>query len=141
MAKKVSPRLRDTLLGHTFLANSVHLLLQGILSCSPLTVGSGLPCTMHSSCALSPGAACTNGVSTRTSGGSAKEGTHYFITEIVNCNQAQNPGAILSEEQLEVARNGLNHQASSRGKADRFVCSSATILPPDSGPGRNTALD
>ena len=38
-----------------------------------LTVGSGLPCTMHSSCALSPGAACTNGVSTRTSGGSGYE--------------------------------------------------------------------
>ena len=40
----------------------------------------------------------------------------------------------VTEEQLEVARNGAVHQASSRGMADCFILSSATKLPPDSGP-------
>ena len=44
-------------------------------------------------------------------------------------------GNIVTGEQLEVARNGADHQASSREKADRFVCSSATKLPLDFGPG------
>ena len=39
-----------------------------------------------------------------------------------------------TEEQLEVAKNGAAQQANSRGKADRFVLSSATRSPPDSGP-------
>ena len=37
----------------------------------------------------------------------------------------------VTEEQLEVARNGVVHQASRRGKADRFVLSSATKSSPD----------
>ena len=44
-------------------------------------------------------------------------------------------GNFVTEEQLEVARNGAVHQASSRGEADRFVLSSATKSPPDSVPG------
>ena len=44
-------------------------------------------------------------------------------------------GNFVTEEHLEVARNRAVQQASSRGKADRFVLSSATKSPPDSGPG------
>ena len=44
-------------------------------------------------------------------------------------------GNFVTEEQFEVARNEAVHQASCRGKADRFVLSSATKSPPDSGPG------
>ena len=46
-------------------------------------------------------------------------------------------GNFVTEEQLEVARNGAVHQASSRGKADRFVISSVTKLPTDSWPDLN----
>jgi len=49
-------------------------------------------------------------------------------------------GDFVTEEQLEVARNRAVQQASSRGKADRFVLSSATKLPPDSGPDTNPTL-
>ena len=43
-------------------------------------------------------------------------------------------GNFVTEEQLEVAINVSVQQASSRGKADRFVLSSATKSPPDSWP-------
>ena len=43
-------------------------------------------------------------------------------------------GDFVTKEQLEVAKNRVVQQASSRGKADRSVLSSATKLPPDSGP-------
>ena len=53
-------------------------------------------------------------------------------------NQAKNPGAILSQRNnWRLRETGLQpavHQANSRGKADRFVLSSATKSPPDSGP-------
>ena len=61
-----------------------------------------------------------------------------WLRPIAYCYQAQNPGGdFVTEEQLEVARNGAVHQASSRGKADRFVLSSPKKLPPDSVPDCN----
>ena len=47
-------------------------------------------------------------------------------------------GDFVSEEQLEVARNGAVHQASCRWKADRFALSSATKLPPEACTGLPT---
>ena len=46
-------------------------------------------------------------------------------------------GNFVTEEQFEVVRNEAVQQASSRGKADSFVLSSATKSPLDSGLGWN----
>ena len=57
----------------------------------------------------------------------------------VSCSLSEED--FVTEEQLEVARNRADYQATSRKKADSFVFSSATKMPPDSGESKVAFLD